>query len=94
VIGGSTLVYAKGADLLWCFPVVAIQTQALDRMQSNTGWGGCPVDFTAVAISQKYVRVFRPGRPLMPTLFFPKLDSQDVTGHHPDLRISRLPGYE
>jgi hypothetical protein len=52
--------------------------QALDRMQATQGGAGYSVDFTAVAISQKYVRVFQPGRPLMPTLFF-QAGSQDVT---------------
>jgi hypothetical protein len=42
----------KGADFIVVFFCCCHSDQALDRMQSNTGWGGYPVDFTAVAISQ------------------------------------------
>jgi len=71
-------------------------TPSAGQNASNAEWVGYSVDFTAVAISQKYVRVFRPGRPLIPTSPHreksPRLDSQDVTVTPSGLRILRLPG--
>lgn len=35
----------RGADFIVVFFCCCHSDQALDRMQSNAGWGGCPVDF-------------------------------------------------
>lgn len=57
---------------------------------SNTGWGGYPVDFYRCCHLTKYVRVFRPGRPLMPTPIF-QAGFQDVSDNHPDLGYHGFP---
>jgi hypothetical protein len=76
----------KGADFIVVFFCCCHSDQALDRMQATQGGADVLSIFTAVAISQKYVRVFLPGRPLMPTT--PKSPSWIPGCHcdnHPDL---------
>jgi hypothetical protein len=83
----------KGSDLLWCFSVVAIQTKR---------WTGCKQhrvgrDILSIlpllAISTK-IRSSVPTREAVDAKPFSKLDPRMSLSHHPDLRISRLPGYE
>jgi hypothetical protein len=60
-------------ELIYCGVFLLLPFEPSAGQNATQGGAGYSVDFTTVTISQKYVRGFRPGRPLMPTLF-PKLD--------------------
>jgi hypothetical protein len=71
------MVYAQGADLLWCFSVVAIPTKRWTECKQHRVGPGILSILPLLPSQQNYVRVFRSGRPLMPTLIL-QAGFQDV----------------